>query len=94
MLYDPILENLFKDFPDKQNEMIKWINNYSAEKSKNHDEHSNKSNKEPSNDEWRKKRNSIFVSEISPNRNNFIENLIPSDVFYYIIFECISKDFL
>lgn len=78
-LYDPILENLFKDFPEKQNEMIKWISNYSAEKSK---VPQSPLNKDAQPDEWRKKRNSVFVADINGSRNKmvFIETLIPGNV--------------
>ena len=79
-LYDPILESLFKDFPDKQNEMIKWISNYSAEKTKMPTSPNHKDNSRP--DEWRKKRNSVFVSEINDhNKISYLETLIPIEVF-------------
>ena len=58
--------------------MIKWIGNYSAEKNKNQEVVSKEN---PHQDEWRKKRNSIFVLEINHNRMIYIDSLVPADVY-------------
>jgi len=72
------LENLFKDFPEKQNEMMKWISNYSAEKQKVPPNPGQKDLGQP--DEWRKKRNSLFVSDMNHSKILYMETLIPANV--------------
>lgn len=56
--------------------MMKWITNYSPSKVKSPEVHDKQA------DEWRRKRNSIFVSDLSAtNRLSYFEAVIPAEVF-------------
>lgn len=61
--------------------MMKWISNYSPNKIKSPEL------KEKHPDEWRKKRNSVFVSDLTiiNQRSSYLETLIPAEVYFYLL---------
>ena len=67
--------------------MIKWIANYGSENKK----YEQRENKEKGSlDEWRKKRNSVFVSNFNKS-NEINSSSLPQEVFdFFLLFNIIN----